>query len=127
MKPFPSLREQVGSPSTLWSGGTHGGSWRGRVRWWFTRRPIRGLLSGGLLGWSGNPLLAGLDFRGAGWRLIHGRSWRIRIVYRWGHGLHVVIVLLFGRIRRGVRRVRMAVARVDSGECGVGDEELWRC
>jgi hypothetical protein len=127
VKPFPSLCERVDRPSTLWPGGTRWGTRRGRVRWWFTRRRIRGLLSGGLLGWSGNPLLVGLDFRGAGWRLIHWRSWRIRIVYRWGHGMHIVIVLLFGGIWGDLRRVRMAVAGVDLGERGAGDEELRWC
>lgn len=41
--------------------------------------------------------------------------------------MHVIVVLLFGGIRGEVRRLGMAIAGVDSGECGAGDEELRWC
>lgn len=104
----------VGDPRLLGLDGTRWRSRRRRIIGAFARlvlslRDIGGLLVGACLG-------------GAGGRLVHRRSRRSRIVHRWGHGVHVVVVLLRG-VRVHIRGLG-PISWVDLGQLSAGNEEL---
>lgn len=100
--------------------------WRlSRRRRWPRRRCILNMLPSRRLSLGRGLLLGGLSFGRSGRGLVHRGARRIRIVDRWGHGVHVVIPP-FRSVRVDVCCLRIGISRIDLGEGCTGDKELYQ-